>query len=77
MAKVMGTISRAATMTRDLRLTVDATRSRRLAISRIDEPGAIPREISSRSARVNASRERRRAIGGMPPNLKEARQTAL
>jgi hypothetical protein len=33
-------------------LTVDAARSRRLAISRIDESEAIPREISSRSARV-------------------------
>src|SRR5215475_5490990 len=49
------------------RLTVEAARSRRLAISRIDEPEAIPREISSRSASVSASRERRRATGGMPP----------
>ena len=39
----------------------------RRAISRIDEPEAIPREMSSRSARVSASRERRRAIGGIPP----------
>jgi hypothetical protein len=28
---------------------------------------AIPREMSSRSARVRASRERRRALGGIPP----------
>jgi len=49
------------------RLTVEAARSRRLAISRIDEPEAIPREMSSRSASVSASRERRRAAGGMPP----------
>jgi hypothetical protein len=36
-------------------------------ISRSDEPEAIPREMSSRSARVSASRERRRAAGGIPP----------
>ena len=36
-------------------------RARRLAISRIDEPEAIPREISSRSVRVRASSPRRRA----------------
>src|SRR6266436_6716965 len=49
------------------RLTVEAARSRPLAISRIDEPEAIPRETSSRSARVRASWERRRAAGGIPP----------
>jgi hypothetical protein len=49
------------------RPTVEAARSRRLAISRMDEPEAIPREMSSRSARVRASRERRRALGGIPP----------
>jgi hypothetical protein len=49
------------------RLTVEATRSRSRAISRIDKPEAIPREMSSRSASVSASRERRRAAGGMPP----------
>jgi len=38
-----------------------------LAISRIDDPEAMPREISSRSARVRTRRERRRAMGGMPP----------
>src|SRR4029077_14620382 len=47
--------------------TVEAARSRRRAISRIDEPEAIPREMSSRSASVSANRERRRAAGGMPP----------
>ena len=31
------------------------------------ESEAIPREMSSRSASVSASRERRRAAGGMPP----------
>src|SRR3981189_449974 len=49
------------------RLTVDAARSRPLAIVRIDEPEAIPREMSSRSARVSARRERRRAAGAIPP----------
>src|SRR6266849_1259004 len=49
------------------RLTVEAARSKRLAISRIDEPEAIPREMSSRSARVRARRERQRAAGGIPP----------
>jgi len=51
-------------MARDFRLTVEAARPRHRAISRIDEPEAIPREMSSRSARASASRERRRAIGG-------------
>jgi|HubBroStandDraft_6_1064221.scaffolds.fasta_scaffold314830_1 hypothetical protein len=34
---------------------------------RIGRPEAIPREMSSRSAGVSGSRERRRAAGGMPP----------
>ena len=49
------------------RLTVETARSRCLAISRNVEPEAIPREMSSRSERVSASRERRRATGGIPP----------
>src|SRR6266436_1078732 len=49
------------------RLTVDATRSKRLAISRIDEPEASPREISSRSRSVSARSERRRTAGTNPP----------
>src|SRR5260370_34476274 len=36
------------------RLTVDAARPRPLAIVRIDEPGAIPRELSARLAKVSA-----------------------
>ena len=48
------------------RPTAEAARSRCLAISRIDEPDAIPREMSSRSNRVRAKRERRTA-GGIPP----------
>ncbi len=49
------------------RLTVDAARSRPMAISRIDEPAAMPREISSRSAKLSARRERARATGAIPP----------
>src|ERR1700722_207306 len=49
------------------RLTVEAARFIRLAISRIDESEAIPREISSRSARVRARGDRRRAAGPIPP----------
>ena len=49
------------------RLTVEAARFIRLAISRIDESEAIPREISSRSARVRARGGRRRAAGRIPP----------
>jgi hypothetical protein len=45
------------------RLAVDAARSRSLAISRIDEPEAIPREMSSRSGGVSARSERRRTAG--------------
>jgi len=36
-------------------------------ISRIDWPSARPREISSRSDRLRAKRERRRGEGSMPP----------
>jgi len=46
---------------------VEAARSSRRAISRSGQSEAIPREMSSRSASVSASRERRRAAGGMPP----------
>src|SRR5690242_18888655 len=49
------------------RLTVEVARLRSLAISPIYEPEAIPREISSRSARVRARRDRRRAAGLIPP----------
>jgi len=49
------------------RPTVEDARSRCLAISRIDEPDAIPPEMSSRSDRVRATRERRRTAGGIPP----------
>ena len=47
--------------------TVDAGRSRPLAISRIDEPDAMPREMSSRSANVSVRGDRRRTAGAMPP----------
>src|SRR5580658_5377632 len=49
------------------RHTEEAARCRPRAISRIEEPEAIPREISSRSATVSAHRERRRSAGAIPP----------
>src|SRR5271154_6616900 len=48
-------------------LTVDAARLRLVAISRIDEPDAIPREMSPRSVRVSACGERRPTAGTIPP----------
>ena len=48
-------------------LTVEAARLRLVAISRIDQPDAIPREISSRSVSVSACGERRRIAGTIPP----------
>jgi hypothetical protein len=49
------------------RLTVDAAHCSPLAISRIDEPDAMPREMSSRSVSVSVRPERRRTAGTMPP----------
>src|ERR1700723_1134989 len=49
------------------RLTVEAARCKLLAISRIAEPEAIPREISSRPASVGVRPERRRTAGTIPP----------
>jgi hypothetical protein len=65
--RLVRSIGGMATMAGDLPATVEAARSRCLAISRIDEPDAIPREMSSRSGRVRARRERRRTAGGIPP----------
>jgi hypothetical protein len=48
-------------------LTVDTARFRPLAMIRIEQPLAIPREMSSRSAKVSARRERRRIAGAIPP----------
>jgi hypothetical protein len=48
-------------------LTVDGDLSIASAIWRIDAPVSMPREISSRSIIVRASRERRRVAGAMPP----------
>lgn len=42
-------------------------RQNELAAARIDEPEAIPREISSRSVRVSARSARRRTAGTIPP----------
>jgi hypothetical protein len=49
------------------RLTVDGARPSTLAIERIDRCATIARDIASRSDRVKASRERRRAAGRIPP----------
>jgi hypothetical protein len=49
------------------RLTVDGDRPSAEAIDRSEHPATTPREISSRSASVKASRERLRAGGRIPP----------
>jgi hypothetical protein len=54
--------------------TVDDGRSMRRAIVRADRPAAIPREISSRSARVSWLALRRRGIGGIPPHCRKYRR---
>jgi hypothetical protein len=46
---------------------VEGARPSNAAIQRSDWPVATPREISSRSAKVSARRERRRCGGRMPP----------
>jgi hypothetical protein len=46
---------------------VEPARCKLLAISRIDKPEAMPREISSRSASVWVLAERRRTAGAIPP----------
>src|SRR5580692_5342226 len=46
------------------RLTVDAARSKPFAISRIDEPEASPREMSSRSTAVSTRSERQQTVNG-------------
>ena len=48
-----------------------------LAISRIDKPEAIPRECLLARPDVSASRERRRATGGMPPRGSNTARIAL
>ena len=49
------------------RLTVDAARPSDAAIERSDWPATTPREISSRSDRLNDRLERLRFAGRMPP----------
>ncbi|SPK77570.1 protein of unknown function (plasmid) [Cupriavidus taiwanensis] len=46
---------------------VDGARPSRDAIDRTESPAATEREISSRSASVNANRERCRCTGWIPP----------
>ena len=49
------------------RLTVEPARLRCWAMTRTEQPLAIPREMSSRSAKVSARPERRRTGGAIPP----------
>ena len=49
------------------RLIVDGARPREVAIERIEWPTATARDISSRSAKLSANRERRRGAGRIPP----------
>jgi hypothetical protein len=51
------------------RPTVDTGRCNPLAIPRIDEPDAIPREMSSRSSGVSVCNERRRTGGAILPRF--------
>jgi hypothetical protein len=46
---------------------VEGDRPSRLAIERIESPATRHRDISSRSASVNANLERRRGGGCIPP----------
>src|SRR5271163_490881 len=64
---ILGTIGRTPPWRATSRHREEAARSRPRAISRIEEPEAIPRERSSRSATVSAKRERRRSAGEIPP----------
>ena len=45
----------------------EGARFREAAIERMEQPVAMPRDISSRSARVNADLERLRSGGRIPP----------
>jgi hypothetical protein len=47
---------------------VDGARPRDAAIDRIDWPATTARDISSRSASVNASLDRHRCAGRIPPD---------
>ena len=50
------------------RLTVEGDRPNETAIARTEYPAARPREISSRSARLNRPAARRRGSGLIPPH---------
>jgi hypothetical protein len=56
-----------AAITANFRLTVEGERPSNLAIKRIERRATTPRDISSRSDSVKASRDRRRGAGRMPP----------
>ncbi len=59
-----GSIPRTATMTCDRQLTVDTARSKHLAISRIDEPEASPRERTPPDGRSNPPVTRHQTTNG-------------
>jgi hypothetical protein len=54
-------------LARTSRLIVDAARPRCAAITRSDNPAAMPREISSRSAGDSRTSHRRMGAGRIPP----------
>ena len=62
-----GAISIAPAVSCNSRLTVEGARPRRAAIDRKDAPVAMPLEMSSRSAKVNAQPARLRTAGAIPP----------
>ena len=64
---LVSSILRAPAMAGHLSVTVELARPRCWAMTRIEQPLAIPREMSSRSAHVSARRERRRTGGAIPP----------
>jgi hypothetical protein len=63
----MGAISQTSAVARNLPAQRRGCSIQSSRISRSGNPEASPRDTSSRSARVSASRERQRAAGEMPP----------
>ena len=63
-----GPIALRAIKRRISRLIVDGARPSEAAIARIDLPTTSPREISSRSIKVNADLDRCRSVGRIPPD---------
>jgi hypothetical protein len=59
------------------RLIVEGARPSSAAISRSDRPAARPREISSRSSKLNRRDARRRGSGMIPPHRTRYERTVL